>query len=49
MIEYQELVERVAQRYDEETAFNLWRSRLAYAKEIAWLNELMDKADDRCV
>jgi hypothetical protein len=49
MIEFQERIEHLIARYDEETSFNLWRSRLAYAREIAWLNELMDKADDRCV
>jgi hypothetical protein len=49
MYHLQERIEHLIAKYDEETSFNLWRSRLAYAKEIAWLNELMDKADDRCV
>jgi hypothetical protein len=48
MYHLQERIEQLIARYDEETAFNLWRSQLARAKEIAWLNELMD-LEETCV
>jgi len=48
MYDLQERIEHLIARYDEELTFNLWRSQLARAKEIAWLEELA-RLEQPCV